>query len=111
MSAKVAVIIGDYSNGWSDAIIIQNVAKFKQSDTNKDLMFTNKVMSEACLNVIKALEANELINPLPEDEPCCEKFEGWAEDQKNDDVKLCPFCGIKITEKRKKKFLRNLVGV
>lgn len=109
MSAKIAVIIGDYSNGWSDAIIVQDVGNFNQKDCAKDRDFVRSVLAQAVGNVINTIEAHEVICPKPQDEPCCDKFKEWAKELlPGTSVKHCPFCGTKITPAREKKFFNGI---
>jgi hypothetical protein len=108
MSAKVAVIIGDYANGWSDAVIVQDyVPKIKQDQILQDRPMIHRVMNEALIRVIAEIERNETINPKPKDEPCCDSFAAWAKKQiaPPRELKVCPFCGTEITNERRAKFL------
>jgi len=107
MAAKVAIIIGDYSNGWSDAIMVQNYFSFKQEELNKDREYTMEKMSQHLLAFIEDIENNETINPTPKDEPCCDKFEDWVNSlsDKTLEYSICPMCGKHITPERKNKYL------
>ena len=107
MSTKAALILGDYSNGWGDAVIVQLVTKFPKIDSlNADREFVTKVMSKHLNDTITELEGNEKINPLPLDETCCDKFQEWAKDlEKTSSCLLCPFCGVRISDERRKKFI------
>jgi len=105
MSAKIAIIIGDYSNGWSDAIIVQDVLPFKTEQLRNDRKAVMAVLSEKLLDVLSVLEGNEVINPKPKDTPCCTSFEEWAMGQTKDSkFNVCPFCSTKITVERRDKY-------
>lgn len=105
MGAKVAICIGDYSNGWNDAIIVQDFLPFKLGQVHNRREFTLETMNKALLGIINMLTGDEVINPKPKDETCCRQFEEWAVTI-NKDAKciLCPFCGTKITDERRNKF-------
>lgn len=104
MSAKVAMIIGDYSNGWNDAIIVQGVATFKQEVCNRDRKTVMDAMTKHVTDFISGIEGNEVFCPTPNDAPCCDKFVAWAKDQaKEAAFACCPCCGKKITDERKAK--------
>jgi hypothetical protein len=109
MSAKIAVIIGDYSNGWSDAQIVQMVGNFSEKQCRGEHQReVTEIMSDACAKVVAAIERNEGICPKPKDEPCCDKFEAWAEGQDfPEKMKLCPFCGTVISVERGAKYFKQ----
>ncbi len=111
MSTKIAVIIGDYSNGWNDAIIVQNVMKIKnQEQLREDRAFVQGVMTDAMIQVIEQIEANPKTNPIPQDEPCCDNFEKWAKSQdvaEMPTLKSCPCCGREISKERREKYLSH----
>lgn len=103
---KAALILGDYSNGWSDSIMVQtvtNIPNIKQF--NADREFVGAVLSKHLHEAVKELEANDKINPKPLDELCCAGFEMWAKDQKvQADYAFCPFCKTAITKERRQKY-------
>lgn len=108
MSTKIAVIIGDYSNGWSDSWVIQEptkIANIKQLEADRDAV--REIMGAALGVVIKAVEGNENINPRPADEPCCAKWEEVVKECSDllnaDKFKRCPECGVIITKERREK--------
>lgn len=104
MSTKIAVIIGDYSNGWNDAWIIQAATKIKNQETLKSTQpFVMERMSAALNRLISDLEENEAINPTPKDEPCCEGLQATL--TANPEMKCCGDCGAKITPERRKRFV------
>ncbi len=109
MSSKMAIIIGDYSNGWSDSIQIQQVTKIETiKNFGNDKDFVLSVLAKHLNQAVNELENNETINPQPKDEPCCDKFKEWSGSitEMDKDVKVCPFCAIKITEERRKRFIK-----
>ena len=107
MSAKLAVIIGDYSNGWSDAWVVQvPIEGTKQADLAKDRKVVLARMNEAALDIAEFIQHNEKINPVPEDEPCCKDFADWY--KTNETAFFCGKCGKKITAERAEKFKRML---
>ena len=110
MSTKAALILGDYSNGWSDAIIVQSVTNFREiKQLNKDRDFVMNVMIRHLNDAVAELEANEKLNPIPKDEVCCANFEGWAVKQsKSSNIPFCPYCQKAITDERKKRFFKEV---
>jgi hypothetical protein len=108
MSTKVAVIIGDYSNGWSDAWIVQGVLEIpNMAALKKDQKSVLGELNRVLLDLIQSLDKNEYINPKPKDEACCDKFVYWFSAHSVTDkesFKACTFCGEKITDERRKKF-------
>lgn len=110
MSAKVAVIIGDYSNGWSDAQIVQLVGNFTEKELRGDKQsFVLEIMSKACQQVVRSIESDERICPKPKDDPCCAKFEEWAGSKPHSGEKNCPYCGTAITKERGERFFNQFV--
>jgi len=108
--AKVAIVIGDYSNGWNDGIVVQNYLPFPHDNLQQDM----ELMTVALLDFISKVEKNELINPKPVDEPCCKVFEAWAKKAKEgieSEVKLCPFCGTVITKERREKYFKEATDI
>jgi len=109
VSAKIAICIGDYSNGWSDAIIVQDVLSFDQKKLQADRPFVLGLMADTVQSLVQQIEANELINPKPKDEACCKDFEAWAREQDSlSKIKVCPLCSTKMTPEREKKFSRTV---
>ena len=104
MSAKIAVVIGDYSNGWGDSIFVQQTLKFSQKNLEADREKTMKVLTSALLTAVKELEADDNINPKPKDEPCCEHFVDFANKNDISKMKMCPLCGSPITKERHSRF-------
>ncbi len=108
---KLAVIIGDYSNGWSDCIMVQlHSDKIQQNDCMKDRESTMNILNKHAIEALSELENNDKINPKPNDEPCCEKFEEWAKEtdiKVGKDMAVCPMCLTKISDERKKKYFKN----
>jgi hypothetical protein len=112
MSAKIAICLGDYSNGWNDAAIAQGVLPFKQAEAFKNGRHViNEILARHLNAIMDELESNPVVNPIPNDEPCCDKFQEWSsrykELDKTDDLVCCPFCGKKITLERRKKWFTN----
>jgi len=107
MSLKMAIIAGDYSNGWSDAVIVQQVTKIESiKQLAEDRDYVSGVMSTNLNKCIAEIEANKTVNPRPKDEPCCEKFEEWAIHlEKIASCVCCAYCGTKITDERRKKYV------
>ena len=104
MGAKIAVVIGDYSNGWSEAIFVQQTLKFGQKSLESDREKTMQVLTKALLLAIKELEADEKINPLPKNDPCCEHWSEFASGNDVAKMKVCPLCATPITKERHEKF-------
>ncbi|KKN34938.1 hypothetical protein LCGC14_0788790 [marine sediment metagenome] len=109
MSTKAALILGDYTNGWSDSIQVQVVTNIKEvKQFSKDRDFVTMVMSTHLNDVVRALEANEKLNPTPKDEACCANFKEWAGKQgESCDIPFCPYCQKGITDERRKKFFKG----
>lgn len=105
MSTKIAVIIGDYSNGWSDAWIVQEPTKINEiGQLRNDREAVMRIMCDALASVIYAVESNEKINPVPHDAPCCEGFKAWVMGQLTEDLRYCGLCATAITPERRKAF-------
>ncbi len=107
---KVALILGDYSNGCSDSIQVQvvtNTLTIKQFSNDRE--FVTKVLSKHLNAAVNELDANEKINPKPKDEPCCEKFKEWAGTltEMDKEVAFCPYCQTVISPERKKLFIKK----
>lgn len=104
MGAKITIVIGDYTYGGNDTISVGQMLKFPKSNLEADREKTMSVMTKNLLNAMKELEADEKINPLPKDEPCCQHFGDFAD--KNDIAKMrvCPLCATPITTERRTKF-------
>ncbi len=102
MSTKIAIVIGDYSNGWSDSIVVQTVSAFKNMATlNADRSFVMEKMNEALVKLTGELEANAVINPKDPALPCCDGFEAWFKDKES---KFCGLCGTPVVKERREAF-------
>lgn len=105
MSTKIAVIIGDYSNGWSDSWFVQQTTSIPNiKEFVKDRESVHALMSAALKSIIDGVEKNPRINPAKAEEPCCEAFKPWADGQKAEvfaKVKFCGPCGTEITPHRR----------
>ena len=105
MSTKIAVIIGDYSSGWSDAWIVQEPTKINDiGQLRNDRDAVRQVMCQALAIVVRVVESNEKINPVPHDAPCCDGFKAWVRGQLTEDLKYCGLCATAITPERRKAF-------
>lgn len=105
MSAKITIAIGDYSNGWNDAIAVQDYLPFKQSQLAADRRKVNEILSNCLYAAMDAVLGDPKLNPKPADDPCCDKFEEWGKTQEQtSDLPRCPYCGMAITQERKNRF-------
>ena len=106
MSTKIAICIGDYSNGWSDAWIFQAPTKIKSQDQLKAAQGeVAELCNKALVALAAALEGSKAINPRDPAEPCCESFAAFAKDFTKDQAdrtppRFCPGCGAKIEKDR-----------
>ena len=108
MSTKVAVIIGDYSNGWADAWIVQqptSIVDMKQLLHDKRAL--QDAMNKALNMVVEAIETNPKINPILADEPCCERFAEWAIEHLTSDIEFCGRCGKPVSADRRRRFQKT----
>lgn len=113
MSMKMAIIAGDYTNGWSDAVVVQAVSRIKSVDAlNANREFVAKIMTQHLNETLATLEGNDQLNPIPLDEPCCTNFTAWAKGlDKETTCILCPYCGTKISDERRKKYVgKEILG-
>ncbi len=104
MGTKISIVIGDYTYGGNELISVGQVLKFQKSNFDLDREKTMSVITRNLLNAMKELESDEKLNPVPQDEPCCEHFVDFS--QKNDinKMKVCPLCATPITKERHAKF-------
>lgn len=107
MSAKITIVIGDYTYGGNDIISAGQVLSFRQDKLKEDREATMSILSKNLLNAVKELEANEKINPKPQDEPCCQHWVDFAAKTDISKMRVCPLCATPITKERRDKFSKS----